>query len=565
MSQEKTVLYGYCRLSRDEDKENYTSIISQQNIINNWCVENFNRKVDKFYIDDNYSGYSFNRPEFTSLTKELNNNEVNHIIISKDLSRIGRHNAKVLLFIEDIKNKGKRIILIDDNYDTITDEDDIIGIKTWYNERYVKDISKKIKSNIKSMQKEGKFVCAVPYGYKLHPTIKHKVIVDEENAKYVQEMFKLYIEGYGFRKIAAHLTNKNVPTPSMIDQQEKQQKGKTYKKSVTNVWSTKMIWRIIANDFYIGTLRQGKYKILGINGIPVKNNEDEQFVFYNNHTPLISENDFKLAQEISKKRSTSTYRGSCKHKNLFSGFLFCEDCGSFMVALNKEGKNKSYICGSYNQRGKTACSTHYVLDIKLITILKTTLQLIRDNLKDIILEYNKTVEDSIKQNENFNGAIFRLEKEIDIFNQELKILIGQKIKDIMKNPTQEEIISQTYEELIIEKQNKITILKDELSDLIKHKEQIGEFENNSRSALQVFDDIINKEITKKDLELIIDKIIINKKGIPTFKFKKNIDELINQNHSVDQTRSVWTNNVPLEKVISIVNWANEIKEAIVAA
>jgi len=157
-------LGGYCRISKDEDRKNYATILSQQAIIS-YYVESRGGKIAKWYIDDNISGYGLDRPAFNEMLDDLGNGTINGVA-SKDLSRVGRHNALVLLFLQNLKEVNKQLIAIDDNYDSFRDDDDVIGIKTWYNERYVKDISKKIKSNIQNKMREGKYMSALlPYGY----------------------------------------------------------------------------------------------------------------------------------------------------------------------------------------------------------------------------------------------------------------------------------------------------------------------------------------------------------------------------------------------------------------
>ena len=137
-------MHGYCRLSRDEDKENYSSIEEQKRIIKeyvssrNWIIN------DKdFYIDDNVSGYTFNRPEFTKMLEKVKGGKID-VVIAKDLSRIGRNNGKVLVLIDEFKDMQKNMILVSEmggTYDVQNDRDDTIGITTWFNERYVKDCS----------------------------------------------------------------------------------------------------------------------------------------------------------------------------------------------------------------------------------------------------------------------------------------------------------------------------------------------------------------------------------------------------------------------------------------
>ena len=137
------IIDGYVRLSRDDNKRNYSSIENQKKIIQQYAEEN-NMIIRHIYEDDGISGY------FQKMMASL---DTINIIVAKDLSRIGRHNAKVLLFLEEMEEMGKRVILIDDNYDSFYSDDDIIGIKTWDNERHVKNTSRKVK-RIKRMEQE---------------------------------------------------------------------------------------------------------------------------------------------------------------------------------------------------------------------------------------------------------------------------------------------------------------------------------------------------------------------------------------------------------------------------
>ena len=173
-----TMIDGYVRLSRDDNKRNYSSIENQKLIIRKYAEEN-NMIVRHIYEDDGISGYSFNRPQFQNMMANLGSIDV---IVAKDLSRIGRHNAKVLLFLEEMEEQGKRVILIDDNYDSLYSDDDIIGIKTWDNERHVKNTSRKVKRIKKMEQENGTLKCAPPFGYTRHPLNKQMVLIDEEAA-----------------------------------------------------------------------------------------------------------------------------------------------------------------------------------------------------------------------------------------------------------------------------------------------------------------------------------------------------------------------------------------------
>ena len=127
-------MYGYCRLSRDEDKENYASIEEQKRIIQDFATSR-NWTISDFYIDDNVSGYTFNRPAFSKMIEKVKGGKID-VVIAKDLSRIGRHNGRVLVLIDEFKNIQKNLILVSEmggTYDVLNDRDDTIGITTWFN------------------------------------------------------------------------------------------------------------------------------------------------------------------------------------------------------------------------------------------------------------------------------------------------------------------------------------------------------------------------------------------------------------------------------------------------
>ena len=156
---------SYSRVSYDEDKERYESIINQKNIVKDYAKERFQNYEIIEYEDDNFSGYKFDRPAFTKMRNEIAEGNID-IVIAKDLSRIGRHNAKTLLFIEELEQIGVTVIAINDDLDTSQEQNnDLVGIKTWYNELYVKDISRKIRSTVQNKSKNGTWITNVPYGY----------------------------------------------------------------------------------------------------------------------------------------------------------------------------------------------------------------------------------------------------------------------------------------------------------------------------------------------------------------------------------------------------------------
>lgn len=208
--------------------------------------------------------------------------------------------------------------------------------------------------------------------------------------------------------------------------------------------------------------------------------------------------------------------------------LKCADCGHGMVALNKEGKHKSYIYGTYRRVGKIACSTHYILDRTLVLAINGHLTVLREKLSSAIAAFDAKLKDRVEREDKFEVSLKRLNKELQQLSDELKVTLSQKIKDIAKNPDMADIISETYAELEAEKRQHINTISKQIEELTAVREKSSMFKGGAITALQVFDDIIVKEtLNRKDLEILIDKIFVSKDGEPTIYLKANIEQLLN--------------------------------------
>ncbi len=522
------MVVGYVRLSRDDDKKNYVSIENQKLIINQFAV-NRDMIIDRWYEDDGFSGYSFNRPGFNQLLIDLDKDV--DVVIAKDLSRIGRHNAKVLLLLEDFKDRDKRLIIIDDDYDSIEDADDIIGIKTWYNERYVKDASKKIRKVMRARQKEGTLLLGVPFGYTRNDKDKSIVDIQEKEAFIVRKIFDLYLQGNGYRKIASILNEEEIPTPSMMFRQRRLEQGKSCNRRISTIWSDGMISDILKNDFYIGNFRLHKRARGAINGKDKRVDKEEQILFEDNHTPIIDQNTFELVQTIMSKRIKANYRGQNLKSNIFGACLFCKDCGSRLTPIirNKDMNRRYYICNTYNSKGKRFCEyAHIIKEDELLNDLINYLKLCRNSLKDVIEAYDindyKDEKDSIEEKRK------NIIASIDSNKKQLKTLLSQKAKDLTLIPGNEEIINETYSSLVEDILNKIKEMELQLNSI----SELGMTNSNAQkklvTALEIIDDIIERDnIDRRDVEILIEKIIVDLDGMPIIELKYGLSGFVKYN------------------------------------
>lgn len=516
---------GYVRLSRDEDKENFSSIESQREIIYHYAAAR-GLTVSRIYVDDNYSGYSFERPAFRDMRRELESGNID-VIIAKDLSRIGRHNARTQLFLEEIQEQGKRILLPEEGkgYDSYTDDDDIIGIKTWFNERYVKDISRKIKAGMYARQRKGELIMGNLYGYIKDSRDSSRIVIDEKVKEVIELVFRLYIEGKGYKKICDILNERGYPTPSRCIRERHAELGRVFGNAVSGRWQTHNIQRIIRNDLYIGTLRTHKRQNRRLKGKQERVPEEEQFVFENHHEPIICREDFELAQRINQKRKATNYRGKGKYDYLFSSFVFCGDCGFAATGRNIKRSphvDRGYECTQYAKYGSGHCVSHSVPESKMLFFLKEFLKEVGSQYREYLAE----MDFSYGKKRDFDFEINKINKELGSSNKKLRITISQKIKDMMseKDAEYKRIIESSYTRLENEEKQRIRELEKRLDEFEKAANRNTECE--IRTAIELYDLIIQKERPdRKLLELVLDKIYIYHDKTVEFRLLVDIEKV----------------------------------------
>lgn len=525
------IIDGYVRLSRDDNKRNYSSIENQKKIIQQYAEEN-NMIIRHIYEDDGISGYSFNRPDFQKMMASL---DTINVIVAKDLSRIGRHNAKVLLFLEEMEEMGKRVILIDDNYDSFYSDDDIIGIKTWDNERHVKNTSRKVKRIKRMEQESGTLVSQTPFGYTRHPLNKQIILIDEEAAAILNLEKEIYLDGNGIRKTAEILTERGVPTPSMIDKERHESLGLVYNKKVAYQWSFGMVKDTLFNDYNNGVLRTHKRERVTINGKDKKVPKENQYIFPNHHPKIFDDDTMKLLNEVKDSRHHSQYRGQRAHINLFSGCLYCKDCGMKLTAINRPNRGKYYLCGTYNKKGKQFCRyAHLVTEETLMDALVKYLVLCRDSLANIIQNFDLS---KLKvETYTPTDSKQRLEAELEKVKEELKILITQKVKEITANPSMNEIITETYAALQSDKMERISAIEKTLQDLTKEPHiPSTTIKPSLQTALDIMNEVLEKkELSRKDIEVLVEKIIVDKDGNIDIYLKHGLGNLASYDFRADK-------------------------------
>ena len=520
---------GYCRISVDEelDRDN-TSIENQKKIIEEFVKAKFPKCKLSIYEDRDRSGYTFEQREgYQKLRKKLMNSHIS-VLIVKDFSRFSRRNSKGLVELEDLRDAGVRIISIGDAIDYPTYDDwTAIQFRFLINEMPVTDTSKKVRNVISRRQADGEWICSVPYGYIISNMKKQEISVVPDEAEVIRKVFELYNDGWGYKKIANYLTDKKIPTPRMKEIQRAEERGDECKLKAKPEWSIVTNQGIFSNDFYIGTLRQHKYTRKKIHGVDTKVDESEHFVFENHHEAIVDYKTWAYTQEQLKKRTTTHYRGVKKYDNVYSGFMFCGDCGSPMFSMSRSDIAPAYTCGTYHKRGLKGCSSHHIRVDFLDSILKEYVKKVRDNSQDMIKELETSIKKESTEVKESENTFSLLESQLSDAKDELKAVKKRKIKEIAKaDEDTASIIEETYAEIEDELINRIKGLQNQMNLSVDKRNDIIRSNRLAKTAIDIFNDILNKKnLDKKDLELIIDKIIVFEDRIHV-KLKADIDNLL---------------------------------------
>ena len=348
----------YARLSKDDEQQgDSVSIENQKRILETYARDNGLMNY-RFFVDDGWSGANFQRPGFIEMMDGVDRGEVKCVVV-KDLSRIGRNYLQVGMFTEiTFPKKGVSFIAINDGVDSAQGDNDLTPLKNLFNEWMVRDTSRKIKAVFKSKGMSGKPITSQPvYGYLKGED--GRFIIDEEAAPVVRQIYSLCLAGNGPTKIARMLTEQQIPTPGTL---EYRRTGSTrrYHPGYECKWATNTVVHLLENREYTGCLVNFKtekpsYKLKH----SIENPPEKQAVFENHHEPIIDRETWERVQELRKQRKRPNRYDEV---GLFSGILFCADCGSVMYQQRYQTdkrKQDCYICGSYKKR-TADCTAHFI-------------------------------------------------------------------------------------------------------------------------------------------------------------------------------------------------------------
>lgn len=400
MSVLRTALY--CRLSKDDDmaQGDSESIKTQKAMLTQYAKEH-GFMVVEIYVDDGWSGLNFDRPDFNRMLDDIEAGKID-VVITKDLSRLGRDHLKVGHFTEIyFPMKNVRYIAVNDCVDTANRNNDIAALKNVMNEFYSRDNSRKIRSSIRARAKAGLYRCSyAPFGYRKAPDNHNRLIIDEETAPIVKRIFELAGAGMGAHKIAKQLREEQAAAPSWWQHTRGE---KDYSQRFSNPenkyeWSHTVIRNIIKNPVYLGHTVMCKKEIIFKVGKYRDIPEEEQIRVDNTHEPLVTQEDFDNANAkiLSRRRDTTD-----NFVSPFSGLVKCGTCGK-ALGLRYWGKDRHHIfaCTTYAHNTKS-CTDHRIFYDDLYNAVLADIQY---HARIAYEDREKAVALAVRMNEKADGS-----------------------------------------------------------------------------------------------------------------------------------------------------------------
>lgn len=521
---------AYYRLSKEDgDKAESDSIVNQKALVREFLKVHSDIQIYKERVDDGYTGVNFERPSFQAMLEDIKSGKVNCVIV-KDLSRFGRNYIEAGRYIEKIfPYLGVRFIAINDNIDTASaasaSDEMLIPFKNLINDAYCRDISIKVRSHLDIKRKNGQYIGSfAPYGYKKSSTNKNQLVVDENAASIVRQIFKWRLEGMSGSRIADKLNELGIPTPMQYkhDNGEKFQCG--FSRKASPRWQANGVNYILRNETYTGVLLQGKtfspnYKIRK----RIKKEEKDWIRCENSHEAIISKEDFDMVHGFFESDTRVSPDEQALY--LFSGLAKCGHCNGNMTRKTIPANGKKYVyLVCVENKNKTGCTNNK--NIPLNKLEKVILKVINLQIEKVFeLSRIMKLADELSYRgyfgEKLQGSIMDKELEIDKKQQYVSNLY-QDYKDGI-------LSKEEYLELKDFYRQKIADLEKEIQALKVECEEIDGDRSAQQQWMQQF--IVYRGFTELSRELLVrlvDEIkIYDKDRIEvTFKFQSEYEHVL---------------------------------------
>lgn len=515
----------YMRLSRDD--ENYgdsVSIETQRTILQQYAKEQELHVVGE-YIDDGWSGTTFERPDFKRMMADVDAGRVN-CIVTKDLSRFGRDHIMVGYYLEyEFPEKQVRYIAVSENEDTKKGLSDFVPFKNLFNEWFAKDTSRKVKTALHAKFAAGERTFAyAPLGYIRHPEVKNAIVIDVGTRWIIEKIFDLAYHGAGAAKIARILVEEHVPTAGWLNYQrygtfahiyEGQPEEKSY------AWTLAQVKSILKDETYIGNSVHNKQTNISYkNKKKIRKPKEEWFRIENTHEPIISKDVFYHVQEQIASRRRKQKDGTTK---IFSGLIKCADCG-WSLAYGENRQNKTpyghYHCSNYGQ-GTAKCSMHY---IRYDTLYTYVLLRVQHWTKAVREDEEKLLESILKAGDKERAAAMKKHTAELAKAEKRKTEVDRLFAKMYEDRVSERITEYNFNMLSQKYQTEQRELDAKIAQLREATEAAAKTAIDAEKWISLLKQYVTPtELTAELLNTLIEKIVIHEATTLDGLREQNID------------------------------------------
>ncbi|MEA4896005.1 MAG: recombinase family protein [Oscillospiraceae bacterium] len=499
----------YIRISKEDENEGPSESVTNQRSLLRRFADEHSLHVYDTYIDDGWSGTSFDRPDFKRLLEDIEKKKIN-MVVTKDLSRLGRDYILTGHYMERyFPEKGVRYISLLDGIDTGVEStaNDITPFRAIMNDMYAKDISKKIRSVKRDKQRKGLFIGGKAiFGYMISLSEKNRIVIDEKAAAIVRRVFGMALDGISCRQIACRLNEEKIPTPAAYAELYTGHAG-----PYSGMWSAERISDMLRNETYIGNMVQGKSVKLNYKSRKsIRQARENWVVVENTHEPIIDKADFQKVQSMINSRKQTRLR---TYDFLLKGLIFCHECGYPLAVINRKNARGEdclyFVCRTYQRFSRSgACTCH---SIKEKTVTEAVTAKVHEAIQEYLPEEEliAAAENSLqkaREEQFFVKEINTLKKRIENINSRLDRTYSDKLNGTLDD--------KDFERVYAHGKNERAILEQSLSELeasadvaagreCSSKELVGQFTDSSLMSRELLISLVERVELTQDRQVLI--------------------------------------------------------------
>ncbi len=508
----------YIRLSKEDSKNKESnSVKNQRNMLKDYVIKKFENADIIEFVDDGYTGTNFERPQFKNMIKSIKGGKIN-IVIVKDLSRLGRNYIEIMNYVEEVfPLYNTKLISINDNINSDSNYSTSLGLETSFktiiHDFYSRDLSKKVKSALKSKALKGEYVQhEVFFGYKKSDIEKNKLVIDDEPSKVVRYIYEMAMQGLSVNQIAKTLNDKNIDTPMKYILKNVNPNKYFTNKNENVFWTKSNVGKILNDVRYTGTLVANRKHLTRVGGTRQKRTDEKDLIKVENaFEKIVTQEEFYLAQKIINRKP---YKPKVKKNDIFTDKIICGKCNHNLIKHNYRGKVK-YNCQFYKNTSYDLCFGGYIQ---------------RDDIENIIFDrIKKEIKlfiDLKKQSEEIRLKVVK-EKE-KLLKEKNNVIEEIKQLKIQKSNLIEQLVEEKIEITLFKEKNKkieeqIKILESKKGLTLKKLNEINLKLSNDTNILEILESAISQKNLNTVFTEFVEKVIVYDKENIEIKFNFKIN------------------------------------------